>query len=170
VKVRLVTMAEVEALRNTGHTVDVTVDTPTEIQALLRSSVALLDMPMHDISWALRIRLTDTLRQLRTDYPGVVTPTRVESVPTPVHYTNTASPVHHVHSRVGGTFRSDKFRELAQLAIADGWVATETGTGHVRLTKDTRTLILSKTSTGKGRAWQNLKAQAKRAGIDTTTL
>lgn len=60
-------------------------------------------------------------------------------------------------------------RELATRAIVDGWNLKRDGSNHWALTRGTERLTLPGTM-GEGRAWQNVKALAKRHGIDVEGL
>jgi len=67
--------------------------------------------------------------------------------------------------------RSDKVRELVKRACRDGWDARKTGSGHIALTRNDRTVIVSATGSSRGGHWfANVRAEAKRAGIDVAGL
>jgi hypothetical protein len=75
------------------------------------------------------------------------------------------------HRRMAGSFRSNRMRDLFERGIRAGWVADETGGGHVRLKGPAGgILIMSASAADRGRGFRNLVANAKRMGIDTTGL
>lgn len=67
--------------------------------------------------------------------------------------------------------RNDKARALATRAVAAGWTPRRTGDGHLRLEREgLPPIVVSTTMTGDARAWRNLRASAKRAGLDVAGL
>lgn len=120
-------------------------------------------------SWSVRIKILDTVRQLRKEYPHLMIgrPAALPEVPIIVEHQHYEAPP---KIKVPWSFRSDRFRELVKRAVADGWEGTTTGTGHLKLMKEGKTLIISRTSNGQAHAWRNLKAQAKRLGVNVEGL
>ena len=68
--------------------------------------------------------------------------------------------------------RSDRVRGLFDRATDAGWSAKELGSGHLGLfAPDGRTrLTISMTAKGDGHGWLNVRADAKRAGLDVAGL
>lgn len=68
--------------------------------------------------------------------------------------------------------RSDRFRDLVVRAILQGARIEKRRSGHMLLIGGplTRPISLSMTSDGGGRTWENLRASARRAGLDTAGL
>lgn len=66
--------------------------------------------------------------------------------------------------------RHDKTRRLVQAAIEQGWRTAMDGNGHLRLTRRGRLFVVSTTIGDDARAYMNLRAAARRAGLDTEGL
>ncbi len=59
-----------------------------------------------------------------------------------------------------------RLRALAKVAIASGWQIRPTGSGHLQLYREGHeSITFSKASLSDRRAWLNVRAKAKRAGI-----
>jgi hypothetical protein len=160
VRVRETTQAERDALRTVGYDVPAVGDVAS-------LAMSIQEVMTTDISWHLRIRLMDVLRAMNDDYPDLIVRQHAADTPIPqgVTYRHAVAPL------VGSTtFRSDRFRALAQRAAEQGWTVTSTGGGHARVERGGFSFIISRTSNGQGRAWKNARALAKRMGVDTEGL
>jgi hypothetical protein len=159
-KVRETTQAERDLLRRVAY------DVPSvgDMASLAMSIQAVMGT---DISWSLRIRLMDALRAMHADYPDMIVRVAHTDIPMPtgVTYSARTAPMPGVPA-----FRSDRFRALAARAIEQGWTATRTSGGHVRIERGGFSFIVSATSSGQGRAWKNARALARRMGVDVDGL
>lgn len=68
---------------------------------------------------------------------------------------------------VNSGWRSGTQRTIFRAAVKAGWTWRINGEGHVQMTSPTgQRIALSKTANDKGRQAANLKAMARRAGLD----
>jgi len=164
---------------------------PAEYVSLALAVDRILALPPEVVGWRLRMRLADVRTLLDVPaYPTLALPAVPEATPDPdpVEAETTAqveaslgprlaqyAPVVHGDAQVAGILRgirNDRHRTLVRRAQAAGWEIAMTGSGHVSLSKGSQRLILS-TTAGDGRRghnWGNVRAQAKRAGLDVTGL
>jgi len=153
---------------------------PMEYLQLALSIDRLLSLPADAIPWRLRLRLADirgllevpTFPALTADYTPVADPTPevvLEARPD-LSYHAPAAPATQTRGILRG-IRSDRIKRLATRAQEDGWDVSLTGSGHLRLAKGSQVIIGSTTAeTGSGHGWGNLRAQAKRAGLNVDGL
>lgn len=158
VKVRNVSASERDALFRMRY------EATREDSGISELASTMNDVMQTDISWTLRIRLIDALRQMHADYPAlVVRRTNVSDVQMPTATTYQS----HVAPMIGmPTFRSDRMKLLASRAAEQGWQLTIIGSGHVKLERGGWSFVISRTSNGAGRAYKNARALAKRMGVD----
>jgi len=142
---------------------------------LLRHAVELaLDAGIDDDAVALRAR--ELQRALRSRFYGTRTPEPKGATPKIVAKPLTEPRQTVITSdearRVAKTFRGDKQRALFLRAVDAGWRFDRTGTGHVRLLgPEGQTLIVSTTAIAdRGHGYRNLRADAKRKGLDVEGL
>ena len=152
-----------------------------EMVALALALDTLLALPPDRVKWSLRLKAID----LRDAIPVAPIPTLqdatepVEGAPSEV----TLAALPQLNSRerpsVAGTvgptailrgIKSGRNRELIRRAIAEGWTARKTGGGHIALDHGSKRLIVSTTSDDRGHGWGNLRAEAKRAGLNVAGL
>jgi hypothetical protein len=157
---------------------------PAELVQAALALDHLLALPDDLVDWRLRMRLRSARDLMPIPvFPTLdarLTPEVAETVETPptdnLAIARTPTPVPAANPLVArgvlAGIRNDRLRELTKRAVADGWSATMTGSGHLALDKGGTRLIAS-TTMGDGRrghSWGNLRAQAKRAGIDVAGL
>ena len=156
---------------------------PAEYVALAIAIDQVLALPPEAIGWRLRIRLGDMRPLLGVpDYPTLQAreappdpeaPTPADIAVSPERYASKSLPVA-VDSKLPGILRgiqSGRHRDLVRRAKDQGWGVAMTGSGHVALTKGQSRLLVSTTvREGRGHGWANLRAEAKRAGIDVAGL
>jgi hypothetical protein len=68
--------------------------------------------------------------------------------------------------------RDDRTKALARRAVQAGASLSMTGSGHLAIDRGGQRLVVSTTANGgrRGHSWGNVRAQAKRVGIDVTGL
>lgn len=159
---------------------------PAELVELAIAVDRVLALPELAVSWRLRHRAGE-LRELLDvpSYPVLWGPDAVEAEPDPDSPPVVAiaavpalarrpqEPAKGVgQSGIVKGIRNDRVRKLATRAIESGFVASHTGGGHIALDKGDTRLILSTTANGSrmGHGWMNLRASAKRAGINVEGL
>jgi hypothetical protein len=161
--------------------------TPAEyVQAALAID-RILALPADLVGWRLRLRLADVRPLLGVpDYPVLGTPAPdhpgVEpdpEAPPPSLLEDRPALRPKVLEPAATTaalgiirgIRSDRIKSLARRALDQGWDVSMTGGGHVRLAKGSQVIIASGSAeTGSGHGWGNLRAQARRSGLDVTGL
>lgn len=153
-----------------------------ELVVLAGAIDAILELPIDAVGWRLRLRLADirpilgveTHPTLRYDSsaqpePEPPSPALLERLPglqPPVVESPRAASL----SILTG-IRDDKVKALARRAIEDGWEARKTMGGHLALDRGEKTVIISTTVRGgAGHSWGNIRAEAKRHGIDVSGL
>jgi len=141
-----------------------------------------LALPADALGWRLRMRLADIRPLLGVPtYPTLAAPDHEPDEDAPG-----ADLVEHRpelrpktlpladDARIVGLLRgiqSGKNRELVKRARDQGWDVAMTGSGHIALSKGQSRILVSTTQReGRGRGWANLRADARRAGIDVTGL
>ena len=154
---------------------------PAEYVAAAITMDAILALPHDVVPWRLRMRL----QAAREDLPVPTYPTlyvapepEPEEAPAVVEVPEEEAPRVRPVARdatMAGILRgirNDRYRSLARRAVDTGWDLSMTGSGHARLSRGDRVLILSTTAgdARMGHSWGNLRAQAKRSGIDVTGL
>jgi len=155
--------------------------------ALAISVDRLLALPADTLGWKLRMRLGEVRDILGVPvYPSLLAPDapkdpeapspdlierRPELAPRAVPVAEGAVlPRPNITGLLRG-IQSGRHRELVKRAVDQGWDVAMTGGGHVALTRGHRRLVVSTTvREGRGRGWANLRAEAKRIGLDVGTL
>lgn len=153
-----------------------------ELAALALAIDGVLALPVDRVPWKLRLRLGEArpLIDIPT-FPSLASTAFEEPIPDapsetildalpqlrPVERSPVA--LQSASALIRG-IRNDRMRNLARRAISTGWQPAMTGSGHLALTRGQRRLVISTTSSGAGRGWQNLRADAKRLGIDVSGL
>jgi hypothetical protein len=133
------------------------------LRTRLESARDLIPVPVFP---TLDVRLTPEVEdETETETPERASQPRPRPIPLP-----TAQPA--IVRGILAGIRNDRARELVKRAVASGFSASKTGSGHVALDKGSTRLIVSTTSNDgrMGHGWGNLRATAKRAGIDVTGL
>jgi hypothetical protein len=145
-----------------------------------------------ELSLPLRLQLLDAQRALRSDLHGTVAVagSAVELAPPadpdgpplraePARGSLASLPVPSPETpgrpsdarRVARAFRGDKYRELFLRAVDAGWPFVPLANGHVRIIGPGGTVSLSMTAqAGHGHGYANVRATAKRAGLDVSGL
>jgi len=160
---------------------------PWQLYALEAALEAVMPKAV-DFGYPTQVLLADALRAVRSElHPSTVRRTPVYE-PAPVMSTEppTLSPtVQHFPPRTpaptgsGGEtrrrliagIRSDQLRKIAVRAFEQNWQAKVLGDGHLRfMGPDGGHFVLSMTSKDTARSFPNVKAAAKRAGLDTSGL
>jgi hypothetical protein len=144
-----------------------------------------LGLPIDLVGWRLRMRLAD-VRALLTipeyptldvaELPGEVdptppTPTQVERHPQLAPRVQAPTVDTATQALIRG-IRDDRVTALARRAYQAGARLSMTGSGHLAIDAGGQRLVVSTTmSSGRrGHSWGNVRAAAKRAGIDVTGL
>ena len=154
-----------------------------EYVALALDIDRLLALPADAIGWKLRVRLTAVRELLKVpDYPTLAAvdepdpeappPSLVASSPE-VYAPKPLAPAGPGPIPTGllRGIQSGRHRDLVRRAHEQGWAVSMTGAGHVALSRGSTILNVSTTvREGRGRGWANLRAQARRAGIDVGGL
>jgi len=125
------------------------------------------------VSPVLEIRVKELERALRSELYGVAkAPPLIDPAPSIGRTYSAPAPTDFGTERsLAASFRNKRMRELFLRGIKAGWQADHTGGGHVRLKGPAGgLLILSASAADRGRGWENLKANAKRQGLDTDGL
>ena len=146
---------------------------------MLRDAVAhVLELPADAIGWRLRLRVLDVEKAFdvgRLDPPLQRDPVLEEPEPVAVipkpHALTRPSQRHASRKMLRGM--TGQYRDLAERAIDAGWTARKAGNGHVLLEQPTtgiRLTLSGSRAEGAGRGYLNLRAAAKRAGLDVTGL
>lgn len=168
------------------------IDVPWEVRLLAIALDRVIAAGPDRVGWRLSIRAADTRKAIE-NVPGAEVVPFLDGEPMPLQTTETTEPgqpparpaptplpvevrasraeVARVRSTVKG-IRSDRYRALVARAILSGAQVEHRGSGHLRVMGGplTRPLVVSTTSDGGGRTWENLRAQARRAGLDTSGL
>jgi hypothetical protein len=149
---------------------------PAELTMAALAIDVLLALPPEALEWSLRIRLDDVRKRLKVPpFPTLnpdaivddVPPTEADIARHP-RLIRSPAPVA-IGSAIARGIPDKRRRELIKRAVGDGWDAARTANNHIALDKGS-TRIIVPTTEGYGRGWNNLKAQAKRAGIDVAGL
>ena len=143
---------------------------PREVRMLALALDAVLALPIDTVGWRVNLRANDLRSAL--DIPREIEPQQIQvpqPVPDmPVARTHTA-PVR-ARARAGTkSIRNEQMRAVATRAIEHGWKLANTGSGHMRLEKEGKSLIFSATASDH-RAWKNFRALAKRHGINVEDI
>src|SRR5262245_60381473 len=156
---------------------------PAELVGLALAVDRILALPADLVGWRLRLRLADIRPLLNVPEfpvlagPEVATspsdpeappPTLVAARPALAPRPVAITPGSRALSIVRG-IRSERIRSLARRAIEQGWDVDLTGSGHLRLSKGSQVIIGSGTG-DRGRGYANLRAEAKRRGMDVSGL
>jgi len=142
---------------------------------------AILDLPVDAVGWRLRLRLADLRSIIGVEkYPTLRVDPSAQPEPEPMtervlEIRPEARPAPIVSERAASMallagVRNDRMKALGRRAVEEGFVAHRTAAGHIALERNGHRIMISGTSSGLGRAWQNLRAEAKRAGLDTAGL
>lgn len=157
---------------------------PAELVLAALTIDRLLALPDDLVDWRLRTRLQGARDLIAIPvFPTLdvrLTPEVVDETETPpvdnVEVNRTAVPITPapaiaIRGILAG-IRNDRIRELVKRASADGWTVGKTGSGHVSIAKGKQRMILSTTSNDgrMGHGWGNVRATAKRVGLDVTGL
>jgi len=167
------------------------VPVPTwEAHLLAHAIDVALDLPTSGLSWRVRTRLILVRQALAEDFPGLVvgekpidsimqtaaeiidlpSRTRTRRAPEAPPPSTVPNPIRATRKLRRG-IRNDRVRALFDRATAQGWLGRTLGSGHIEMRgPDGARLVISETSNGMGRGWDNARAQAKRLGIDTAGL
>src|SRR5262245_8122346 len=141
-----------------------------------------LALPPDALGWRLRLRLADVRPLLGLPvYPTLAAPDaepdpeapdthlrklRPALAPKPLPVARDAT-----YAGILRGIQSTRNRNLVRRAHESGWAVALTGAGHVSLRRGDTVLNVSTTQReGRGHGWANLRADAKRAGIDVTGL
>jgi hypothetical protein len=149
---------------------------PAELTMAALAIDVLLALPPEALEWSLRIRLDDVRKRLKVPPFPTLNPDAVvdDGPPTEADLARhprlirSPAPVA-IGSAIARGIPDKRRRELIKRAVGDGWDAARTANNHIALDKGA-TRIIVPTTEGYGRGWNNLKAQAKRAGIDVAGL
>jgi hypothetical protein len=116
-----------------------------------------------DISWTTRVRLVEANRLLRQEIsPEVSDLQTAERTPLTGRVVNANQQRAKVASR---GINDPKMRAIATRAIEQGWTLRKTG-DHWALDHTGENPIVFATTTSDKRAWRNVRATAKRRGIN----
>jgi hypothetical protein len=157
---------------------------PAELTMVALAIDRLLALPDDLVDWRLRTRLTSARELVAVPvFPTLdvrLTPEVADAAEVPpddnlvVSRAPTALPAAPaiVARGILAGIRNDRIRELVKRAAADGWEVGKTGSGHISIAKGKQRMILSTTSNdGRlGHNWGNVRATAKRAGLDVSGL
>jgi hypothetical protein len=142
------------------------------------------------LSFLLRRALLDTRAALRSELYGTVAvadprgelpqadapPAELEELPEPAELRpeRTPEPLRNARVRaVAHSFRGDKYRELFLRAVSSpGWRWSLTGSNHVLLISPSgeHVNLSASAQSGRGHGYANVRAQARRAGLDVAGL
>lgn len=147
-----------------------------EVRMLALALDAVLDAPIDNIGWRVYIRSLDLRKAIPIDRDADSKPIEQIEKPLPppedvsnLHYTAPPAPVRARASAATKGIRDDRMREIANRAIADGWIGSRTGSGHYRLTKGGQAIVIGM-NVSDNRAWKNAKAKARQLGINVEGL
>lgn len=147
-----------------------------EVKMLALALEAVLDLPMDTLGWSLFLRSMDLRKAIPIPFDPQSRPLDETPKPRPEPIVISDLPVERlsgpVRARAKATTKAinDKhMRELATRAVAQGWTLHHTGGGHWKLMKGKRVMLFSGTP-GDHRAWLNMRARAKRNGIDVSDI
>jgi hypothetical protein len=153
-----------------------------ELVAVAISIDRALALPADALGWRLRMRLADVRPLLGVPtYPSLAAPDHEPDPEAPPDSLTERRPELRPQSlpaaddaKMVGLLRgiqSGKNRELVRRARDQGWAVTMTGSGHIALSKGQSRILVSTTQReGRGRGWANLRADAKRNGIDVAGM
>ena len=158
-----------------------------ELVAIAVAIDRVLAMPGDAVGWRLRMRLDEARKLLNVpDYPTLdaaqvrevdpepPTPDLIERRPGLAPRAPVATGDAQAQAIIRG-IRSERIKTLAKRALAAGYVLEMTGSGHLAIASasDGRRLMVVSTTAAdsrRGHTWGNVRAQAKRVGIDVTGL
>ena len=154
---------------------------PAEYVAAALAIDAILALPVEAVGFRVRIRAGDLRAVLGVpEYPSLRaadTPPDPEAPPPALieeHPELAPRPMLEARPNITGLLRgiqSGRHRDLVKRAVEQGWDIAMTGSGHVALSRGQRRLVVSTTvREGRGRGWANLRAEARRVGIDVGGL
>jgi hypothetical protein len=134
----------------------------------------LTEIRLHELERALRSELYGTAQAGELEHRPEEPPTATRAVePAPEPVPIVAPLASATARRLLHSIRSDKHRELVRRAIAGGWRADRTGTGHIALYPPgggSPIVVSGSAGAGRGHGWYNLRAQASRLGLDVAGL
>jgi hypothetical protein len=137
---------------------------------------AVIELPMDVVGWGIMLRAMDLRKQLPIARdPGAPPPTEQEPKPRvvsdsqPIVPEYLSGPVRSRAKVATKAIRDPKMREVATRAVAEGWQLSATKSGHWRLDMGRAHIIFPKTPSDH-RSWLNMRASAKRHGIDVSDV
>jgi hypothetical protein len=155
-----------------------------ELVALAIGVDRILALPVDAVGWKLRVRLTAVRELLRVPvYPTMDVAEVGQADPAPPDRELVARiPELRQRSvpvasdaqtqRLIRGIRDDRTKVLARRAVAAGGSLSMTGSGHLAIDLGSQRIIVSTTQNGgrRGHSWGNVRATAKRAGIDVSGI
>lgn len=148
-----------------------------EVKLMALAVEAVLDLPMDQVGFSVWVRALDLRKAIPLPFDQQSRPldeTERKPKPQPIVISDLpverlSGPVRARASVAAKDIRDGKMREIAVRAVATGWTLDKTGSDHFLLRNGRERIVMPKT-TGDRRAWQNVRATAKRHGIDVRDI
>lgn len=147
-----------------------------EVRLLALALEGVLDLPMDTLGWSIFMRALDLRKAIPIPFDPQSRPLDETPKPRPTPIVVSELPVERLSGPVRARaktatkgIRDKRMREIATRAVAQGWTLRATGGGHYQLWQGDKAIVFSGTPSDH-RAWLNVKARAKRAGIDVSDL